>query len=63
LVGSVPLILALRRKKQVGFCEFEDSPDYRGSSRTVRATQRSPVSKQTKQNKKGFMESYFLISY
>jgi hypothetical protein len=30
--------------------EFEDSLDYRVSSRTARATQRNPVSKQ-KQNK------------
>ena len=35
----------LRRQKQVDLCEFKVSLLYRGSSRTARAIQRSPVSK------------------
>ena len=35
----------LRRQKQVDLCKFKVSLVYRGSSRTARAIQRSPVSK------------------
>ena len=41
----IPLISALGRQKQVDLCEFEASLAYRVSSRTVRDTQRNPVSK------------------
>ena len=47
----MPLIPALRKQRQMGLCEFEASLVYRASSRTVRATQRNPVSK-NKQTKK-----------
>jgi hypothetical protein len=47
----MPLIPALGRKKQVDLWEFEASLCYRVSSRTVRATQRSPVLKKTKTEK------------
>ena len=33
------------RQRQVGLCEFKTSLVYRVSSRTARATQRNPVSK------------------
>jgi hypothetical protein len=42
------LIPALRRQRQVDLCEFEDSLDYRGSSRTAKATWRNLVLKKTK---------------
>jgi hypothetical protein len=45
----MPLILALRRQSQADLCEFKASLVYRVSSKTVRATQRNPVSI-TKQN-------------
>jgi hypothetical protein len=47
------LIPALWRQRQADLCEFEASLVYQISSRTARATQRTPVSKQnkTKQNK------------
>ena len=43
----------LQRQRQADLCEVEASLVYRTSSRTARATQRTPVSKQnkTKQNK------------
>jgi hypothetical protein len=44
-----PLVPALRRQRQVGLCEFEASLVYRASSMMARATQRSPVSKNTNQ--------------
>ena len=44
----MPLIPALGRERQVDLCEFEASLVYRVSSRTVRDTQRNPVSKETK---------------
>jgi hypothetical protein len=49
----MPLIVALRRQRQVDLCEFEASLAYKVSSRMARATERNPVSKQnkTKQNK------------
>jgi hypothetical protein len=50
-----PLISAFGRQRQVDLCEFEASLVYKGSSRTVRATQRNPVSKgkqKQKQKKK-----------
>jgi hypothetical protein len=46
------LILALWRQTQVDFCEFEASLVYKVSSRTARATQRNPVSKNQKKKKK-----------
>jgi hypothetical protein len=46
-----PLIPALRRQRQA-ISEFEDSLVYRVSSRTARATQRIPVSKNQNQNQK-----------
>ena len=39
------LIPALMRQRQVDICEFEASLVYRENSRTVRTTQRNPVSK------------------
>ena len=48
----MPLIPALRRQRQVDFCEFEASLVYRVSSRTAGAvTQRKSVSKTNKQQK------------
>ena len=48
----MPLILALRRQRQVNLCEFEASLVYRVSSRTgSKATQRNSVLK-NKTNKK-----------
>jgi hypothetical protein len=41
----MPFILAFRRQRQVALCEFEARIVYRASSRTVKATQRNPVSK------------------
>jgi hypothetical protein len=46
----MPLILPLRRQKQVALCEFKVSLVYRVSSRTARATEKSCLEK-TKQNK------------
>ena len=43
-----PLIPALSKQRKVDLCEFETSLVYRASSRTARATQRSPVSKNKK---------------
>ena len=47
----MPLIPALRRQREVDISEFEASLVYRVSSRTARATQRNPVSK----NKDSFL--------
>jgi hypothetical protein len=48
----ISLILALRRQRQVDLWEFETCLVYRLSSRTARATQRNPVSKnKTEQSK------------
>jgi hypothetical protein len=41
----MPLIPELGRQKQANLCELEASLVYRASSRTAKATQRSPVSK------------------
>jgi hypothetical protein len=41
-------ILIFRRQRQVDLCEFKASVVYRVSSRTARATQRNPVSKNKK---------------
>jgi hypothetical protein len=41
--------------------EFEASPVYKVSSRTARATQRNPVSKNKKQNKKKGTEALFSL--
>ena len=50
--GHMPLIPALRKQKQVDLCEFEVSLVYIASSRTARAIEGDPVSKnKTKQNK------------
>ena len=47
------LIPVLGRQKQADLCEFKASLVYRVSSRTVKATQRSPVLKnKTKQTNK-----------
>ena len=42
---SAPVILVLVRQRQADLSEFEASLVYRVSSRTARATQRNPVSK------------------
>ena len=39
----MPLILVLRKQKQVDLCEFKASLVYRVSSRTARPTERNPV--------------------
>jgi hypothetical protein len=44
----MPLILALGRQRQAGISEFKASLVYRVSSRTARAIQRNPVSKNQK---------------
>ena len=49
------LIPALRRQKQVDFCEFEASLVYSVSSRTVMATQRNKT-KQTNKRVSGAAE-------
>jgi hypothetical protein len=41
----MPLIPALRRKKQADLREFKASLIYRASSRTAKATLKNPVSK------------------
>ena len=43
---------ALRRQRQEDLCEFEASLYYRASSRTARATQKNPFSKNQKKKKK-----------
>jgi hypothetical protein len=43
-----PLIPALEKQRQANFSEIEASLVYRASSRTARATQRNPVSKNQK---------------
>lgn len=50
--------LGRQRQRQADFCEFEGSLDYRANSTTVKAMQRSPVSKKKKKitkNKIGFL--------
>jgi hypothetical protein len=44
----MPLTSAPRRQKQAHLCDFEASLVYRVRSRTARATQRNPVSKNQK---------------
>jgi hypothetical protein len=44
-----PLIPVLRKQRQEDLCEFETSLVYKASSKTSRATQKSPVSKNKKQ--------------
>jgi hypothetical protein len=39
------LLPALGRQRESDLCEFKASPVYNVNSRTVRATQRNPVSK------------------
>jgi hypothetical protein len=41
----MPLISAFERQKQADLCEFKANLIYRVNSRTARATQRNPVSK------------------
>ena len=44
-----PLILALRRQRQVDLCKFEANLDYKANSRTIQAVaQRNPVLKKLK---------------
>jgi hypothetical protein len=47
-----PLIPALGRQRQARISEFKASLVFTVSSRTARATQRNPVSKNKKQTKK-----------
>ncbi|XP_040609944.1 dol-P-Man:Man(7)GlcNAc(2)-PP-Dol alpha-1,6-mannosyltransferase isoform X2 [Mesocricetus auratus] len=47
-----PLIPALGRQRQADLCEFEGSLVYGVSSKTAKATQRNPVSKNQKKKKK-----------
>jgi hypothetical protein len=49
MVALKPLIPAHRKQREANLSELEASLVYRASSRTVRATQRNPVSK-TKKN-------------
>ena len=49
----MPLVLVLRRQRQVGISEFEVRMVYRVGLRTARDTQRNPVLK-TNKNKRGF---------
>ena len=49
---GIPLIPALGRQRQVDLCEFKASLVYRVVSRTARAKQRNPVSKNQKKKKK-----------
>jgi hypothetical protein len=51
--GGAPLIPALGRQRQVDL-EFEASLVYRVSSRTARAIQRNPVSKNQKKKQNCF---------
>lgn len=48
----MPLIPEFRKKRLVDICEFEASLVYKGHSSIARATQRNPVLKKPKQNKK-----------
>jgi hypothetical protein len=48
---NIPLIPAFGRQRQADLREFEASLVYRVSSRKARATQRSPVWKETKNKK------------
>jgi hypothetical protein len=48
----MPLIPALRKQWQVDLCEFKDNLVYGTSSRTVRATQRNPISKIQKRRRR-----------
>ena len=54
-----PLIPALGRQRQAGLFEFEASMVYKKSSRTVRVTQRNPVSKFKQTNKSCYYSSTF----
>ena len=55
----MPVIPALWEAEAVGFIsEFEASLVYRVSSRTARATQRNPVSKNQKTNKQKEKKKY-----
>jgi hypothetical protein len=57
----MPLIPALGRQRQ-GISEFEASLVYKVSSRTARATQRNPLSKnQNKQTKKSESSACFVL--
>jgi hypothetical protein len=58
----MPLLPAFRRQRQVDLCGFEDILVYRVSSRTVRATQRNPVSKTNKQTNKTIYMAGGLLS-
>ena len=48
----MPLITSLKRQRREELCEFEARLVYRVSSRTAKATQRSPVLKKKKEKKK-----------
>jgi hypothetical protein len=48
----MPLIPALGRQRQADFSEFKASLIYKVSSRTAKAIQRNPVSKNNNNNKK-----------
>jgi hypothetical protein len=54
-IACMPLIPELGIQRQVDLCDFEDSLDYRESSRTARATQRNLVSKQSNEKLNSFI--------
>ena len=51
----MPLILALRRQRQAYLCEFENSLDYRASSRAGTKESEKPCLEKTKTNKQKFI--------
>lgn len=54
------MIPALRRQKQVEFCEFKV---YRVNSRTTKDTQKNPVLKNKKQNKEKKEKEVLLFTF
>jgi hypothetical protein len=57
LVSGAPLISALGRQRQADLCEFKASLVYRVSSRTAKAIQRNPVSREEKAGRQAGKES------
>jgi hypothetical protein len=53
-----PLILALRRQRQVDLCEFKASLVYRASPRTVKDIQGNPVLKNQRNKTKLLTRQY-----
>jgi hypothetical protein len=59
----MPIVPALGRQRQVNLCELEASLVCRVNFRTVRATQRNPVSKNKNNNNKIYFQPGMVVPF